>query len=253
MQRDSTQVTSGITGIDQMLGQGLQRGGSTLIMGAAGTGKSTISLHYCIAAAERGEQSVYYVFDERLDTVVARAEGLNMDLQRHLDSGVIQMHQVNPAEISPGEFAHGLRTLAAETDLRLMVIDSLSGYLYSMPRERNLHLHLHELLSFLGSQGVTVFMTQVQHGLVGEQMQTPAELSFLADTVILLRYFEAKGEVRKAVSVFKKRAGPHETSIREIVTDRHGIHVGEPLRDFQGVLTGVPTLVGDERLQIERE
>lgn len=252
MQRDSALVSSGIAGIDRMLGQGLQRGGSTLIMGAAGTGKSTISLHYCIAAAERGERSVYYVFDERLDTVIDRAEGLGMNLQPHLDSGMLRLHQLNPAEVSPGEFAHGLRNLAAETDLRLVVIDSLSGYLYSM-RERNLHLHLHELLSFLGSQGITVFMTLVQHGLVGEQVQTPAELSFLADTVILLRYFEAKGEVRKAISVFKKRAGAHETTIREVVMGRNGIHVGEPLRDFQGVLTGVPTFVGDARLPIDRE
>lgn len=237
-------VSSGIDEIDRLLGDGLQQGGSTLIMGAAGTGKSTISLQYCIAAAERGERSVCFMFDERLDTAIVRAEGLGMDIRRHLDSGLLQVRQMNPAEVSPGEFAHDLRELTTETDLRLVVIDSLSGYLYAMPEERHLHLHLHELLSFLGSQGVTVLLTLVQHGLVGEHVQTPAELSFLADTVILLRYFEAQGEVRKAVSVLKKRAGLHETSIRELVMDRQGIHVGEPLRDFQGVLTGVPQFVG---------
>ena len=244
MRRGSETVSSGIAGIDRLLGNGLQRGGSTLIMGAAGTGKSTIALNYCIAAAERGEKSVCYLFDERLDTAVARAEGLGMDLQRHLDSGMLQIRQVNPAEMSPGEFAHNLRTAAADSDLRLVVIDSLSGYMYAMPQERFLHLHLHELLSFLGSQGINVLLTLVQHGLVGEQVQTPAELSFLADTVMLLRYFEAKGEVRKAVSVFKNRAGPHETTIRELLMDASGISVGDPLRDFQGVLTGVPEFVG---------
>lgn len=247
MERGTELLSSGNTHVDQMLGQGLQRGGSALIMGSAGTGKSTLSLTYCIAAAERGEHSIYYVFDESLSTFYARAEGLGMNPQQYVEQGLITIQQVDPAEMSPGEFAHNLRSLAADSDLRLVVIDSLSGYLYAMPQERFLNLHLHELLTFLGSQGITTLMTLIQHGLVGETVQTPAELSFLADTLILLRYFEARGEVRKALSVFKKRAGPHEPTIRELSMTSNGIQVGEPLRDFEGVLTGVPHYVGENK------
>lgn len=242
--RPTELVCSGVAEIDHLLGQGLQRGGSALIMGSAGTGKSSLSLQYCIAAAERGEKSVYYLFDESLATFMARADGLGMNPKPYMDRGLITLQQVDPAEMSPGEFAHNLRSITSEIDLRLVVIDSLSGYLYAMPEERFLNLHLHELLTFLGSQGVTVLMTLIQHGLVGETVQTPAELSFLADTLILLRYFEARGEVRKALSVFKKRAGSHEPTIRELSMSSDGIHVGAPLRDFEGVLTGVPHFVG---------
>lgn len=245
MQRGTELLSSGNAQIDQLLGQGLQRGGSALLMGSAGTGKSTFALTYCMAAAERGERSIFFVFDESLATFYARAEGLGMNPRDHVENGLITIQQVDPAEMSPGEFAHNLRSLADQSDLRLVVIDSLSGYLYAMPQERFLNLHLHELLTFLGSQGITTLMTLIQHGLVGETVQTPAELSFLADTLILLRYFEAQGQVRKALSVFKKRAGPHEPTIRELSMDGNGLHVGEPLRDFEGVLTGVPHFVGN--------
>ena len=238
-------VSSGVDGIDRLLGGGLRRGCSTLIMGAAGTGKSTLALHYCVAAAERGERAIYYVFDESLDTVLVRAEGLGMELPKHIDSGMLQIHQVDPAQMSPGEFAHHLRSAVETADLRLVAIDSLTGYLSAMPDERHLHLHLHELFTFLGGQGVTVLLTLVQHGLVGERVETPTELSFLADTLILLRYFEAHGAVRKALSVFKMRAGKHETSIRELMIGEHGLSVSEPLRNFRGVLTGVPEAIGD--------
>lgn len=253
MKRGSEFVSSGVPEIDDLLGNGLERGASTLIMGSAGTGKSTLSLCYCISAAERGERSVYFVFDENVATMCRRAEGLGMDLQRHLDAGMITLRQIDPAEMSPGEFAHLLRDLAADTELRLVVIDSLSGYLYAMPAERFLNLHLHELLSFLAGQGITTLMTLVQHGLLGENVQAPVELSFLADTLILLRYFEAQGQVRKALSVFKKRAGHHEATIRELFMSKDGLSVGEPLRDFEGVLTGVPHFVGDPAPLIEPE
>lgn len=245
VQQDHEVVPSGVPEIDRLLGGGLQRSGSALIMGSAGTGKSTLCLNYCIAAAQRGEKSIYFLFDESLPTFMARARGMGMDPQPYIDDGSLVVQQVDPAEMSPGEFAHNLRSFTAESDLRLVVIDSLSGYLYAMPEERFLNLHLHELLTFLGSQGVTALMTLIQHGLVGENVQTPAELSFLADTLILLRYFEARGEVRKALSVFKKRAGTHEPTIRELSMTSGGIQVGEPLRDFEGVLTGVPHFVGD--------
>lgn len=253
MERSSDLLCSGLAKIDKLLGGGLQRGGSALIMGSAGTGKSTLALTYSMAAAERGEKVIYFLFDESQATFFARAEGMGMDPRRHIDAGLLKVQQVDPAEMSPGEFAHNLRTLAGGSDLRLVVIDSLSGYLYAMPQERFLNLHLHELLTFLGTQGISTLMTLVQHGLLGDTVHTPAELSFLADTLILLRYFEARGEVRKALSVFKKRTGSHEPTIRELTMTGHGIEVGEPLRDFEGVLTGVPHFVGDVSPLLQRE
>lgn len=243
--RDQDLVSSGVAEIDRLLGEGLQRGSSALVMGAAGTGKSSLALQYCIAAARRGEKAAYFIFDEHIDTLYARAEGLGMDPRTWMEKGLLTIQQVDPAEMSPGEFAHKLKRMTQESDLRLVVIDSLSGYLYAMPEERFLNLHLHELLSYLGGQGITVLMTLIQHGLVGEAVQTPAELSFLADTLVLLRYFEAHGKVRKSLSVFKKRAGPHESTIRELRLSDQGIEVGPPLCDFQGVLTGVPQYFGE--------
>ena len=169
-----------------------------------------------------------------------------MEPEAYISEGLITVKQVDQAEMSPGEFAHRLRLLAQATDLKLMVIDSLSGYLYSMPHERHLHLHLHELLSLLGSQNITSLLTVNQSGLLGKDMETPAELSFLADTLIQLRYFEAQGTVRKALSVFKKRSGLHESTIREVImVEGKGIQVGEPLSNFQGVLTGMPVFIGE--------
>ncbi len=252
-QRTDERISSGIPEFDLLVGGGLQRGGSALIIGPAGTGKSTLTLNYCIAAAERGEKSVFFVFDENLDTILDRAAGLDQKLQPHLDNGLLTLQQVDPAEMSPGEFAHNLRTLTTDRQLRMVVIDSLSGYLYAMPNERHLTLHLHELLSFLSSQRISVLMTLVQHGLVGENVQTPADLSFLADTLVLLRYFEGLGEVRKAVSVFKQRTGPHEFSVRELMIGSEGVRVGAPLCEFEGVLTGVPRFVGDKLRSMDTE
>ncbi len=240
-------VRSGIEELDALLGGGLERGGSALLTGSSGTGKSTLCLAYAVAAAQRGEHTIMLSFDEDLQSIRLRAEGLGLDLQQHADSDRIRLQKVNPTQITPGEFAHAVVEQVRAEGTRLVVIDSLSGYLYAMPDEPFLSLHLHELLGALRAEGVTTLMTLVQHGLLGSEVQSPADVSYLADTIILLRYFEATGEVRKAVSVLKKRSGGHESTIRELRIDGTGVRVGAPLRDFQGVLTGTPQYVGDGR------
>ena len=233
-------VESGVKPLDDLLGGGLDRGTSTLIMGPAGSGKSSVAIQYAVAAAARGEHVVLFTFDESLGTLVARCVALGMDLQSKIDSGLITVKQVDPAEMSPGEFVHAVREQVEESACRMVVIDSLNGYLNAMPEERFLTIQLHELLTYLGQYGVTTILVVAQHGLLGTAMQSPVDVSYLADSVILTRYFEFRGRVKKAISVVKKRSGAHEETIRELRLIPGGIAVGKPLENLQGVLTGVP-------------
>jgi circadian clock protein KaiC len=231
-------LKSGSEQLDQLLGGGIDRGASTLLMGPAGSGKSTISLLYAVKAAEGGEKAAIFVFDEGKRSILKRADALGLDLQKFLDNGMITLQQIDPAELSPGEFVH-LACEAVNQGVRVVVIDSLNGYVNAMPEERFLIIQMHELLSYLNQKGVATLMVVSQHGLLGN-MNSPVDLSYLADTIVLLRYFEAYGEVNKAISVIKKRNGDHEKSIRRLEFTKNGIAVGEPLKNFRGVLAGVP-------------
>ena len=239
----SEPLRSGVPSLDKLLGGGMDRGTSVLLMGPAGAGKSSIATRYAFSAAERGEHAAMFTFDENLATLHARSLGLGMDLRKQQDAGRLRLQQVDPAELSPGEFAHIVRRVVEADGSRVVVIDSLNGYLNAMQEERFLTIHLHELLTFLGQQGVVTFLVMAQHGLLGSSMQTPIDASYLADTVILFRYFEATGRVQRAVSVLKKRSGPHEDTLREFRLQNGGIWVGEPLSDFHGVLQGTPQIL----------
>ena len=226
-----------IAAFDQLLGGGLDRGTSTLLIGPAGAGKSAIATQVAVSAAERGEHVHMYLFDEGLDTFRRRAKGLGADVERHVASGHLALTQVDPAEMSPGEFVTHVRAAVEQRGARVVVIDSLNAYLQSMPGERFLRLQMHELLSYLNQRGVTTLMVLGQHGILGE-IRADVDLSYLSDTVILLRYFEAAGELRKAVSVLKTRTSDHERTIREFSIDAGGVHVGATLRGLHGVLSG---------------
>jgi circadian clock protein KaiC len=239
-------MCSDVRELDAMLGGGLERGTSTLIMGAAGTGKSSLCTQYAMAAALRGEKSLIYTFEETVGTWMARTAALGFDIEPQVAAGRIRVIQVSPAEMLPGELSSAVWHAVEKENITLLIIDSLNGYLQSLPGNNFLLLHLHELLTYLTQQGVTTLMTIVQHGLIGSAMTAPVDVSYLADAVVLLRYFEAKGEVRQAVSVVKKRSGRHERMIREFRLDQGGVRVGDPLRQFHGVLTGVPTYRGDD-------
>lgn len=232
-------LPSGLAGLDRLIGGGLERGTSTLIAGAAGTGKSTIGALFCENAAANGVNSALFIFDESTNTLFSRLNGLNIDLKQHVEAGRVSVNQIDPAELSPGEFVHRIRMAVAE-GARIIIIDSLNGYLNAMPDERFLVAQLHELLSFLGQRGVATVLVSAQHGLIGSHMSAPVDASYLADTVLLLRYFEAEGEVKQAISVVKMRGGDHERTIREFTMRNGKVNVGEPLRDYRGVLTGVP-------------
>jgi circadian clock protein KaiC len=236
-------VESGVAELDALLGGGLARGTSTLLLGPAGSGKSTIASQYAVHSANAGDRAAMFLFDENVETFRERNESLGLDLQPALDAGRLQIRQVDPAELSPGEFAHAVQRVVEKQDAKIVVIDSLNGYLHAMPSEEYLTLHLHEMLSYLGRRGVTSLLIMAQHGFAGTAMQVPVDTSYLADTVLLLRYFEAAGAVRQAVSVMKKRTGRHERTIRELSIGGNGLQIGEPIRDFQGVLTGAPTLI----------
>jgi circadian clock protein KaiC len=237
---------SGIDQLDGLLGGGLERGTSTLIVGAAGTGKSSLATQFAATAAARGEKAALFIFDESIHTLMTRTEGLGIDLRKHCDSGSVTVQQVDPAELSPGEFAHAVRDAVERHGATVLIIDSLNGYLNAMPNERFLVIQLHELLTYLGQRGVATVLVGAHQGLIGSAMITPVDASYLADAVILMRYYETKGEVRQAISVMKKRGGAHERSIREFQMDSGGIKVGPPLRDFRGILTGVPIFEPDE-------
>jgi len=238
------QVKSGVPELDALMAGGLDKGTSTLIMGPAGCGKSTLATQYAVTAAGRGERAALFVFEENLKTLLARSAGLGMDVRGHLAADRLSVRQVDPGELSPGEFVHLVRAEVEDRGATLVVIDSLNGYLNAMPEVRFLTLQLHELLTYLGQRGVTTLLVVAQHGLVGASMMAPIDASYLADSVLLLRFFEAAGQVRQAVSVLKKRSGAHERTIRELRIGSGGIAVGEPLAEFQGVLTGVPTFTG---------
>lgn len=242
-----TQMGSGIAALDALLGGGIEQGSSALVIGPAGTGKSTFALQFLAAAVRRGEKAVLFAFDEELGLLLHRTRALGFDLEAMREAGSLRIEQVDAAELSPGEFTHRVRTCVADLGAKVVVIDSLNGYQAAMPEENALILHMHELLQYLNRQGATTFLTVAQHGLVGE-MRAPVDITYLADTVILLRYFEALSQVRRAVSVIKKRTGPHETTIREFRIGEGGLSLGEPLHDFHGVLHGVPSPTANARL-----
>ena len=234
------QISSGLKQLDTLLGGGVERGTSTLIVGAAGSGKSTVAALFCASACERGQSATMFIFDESANTLFSRMAGLHVDLKKYVDSGRLHVREVDPAELSPGEFTHSIRQAVEEDKSALVVIDSLNGYLNSMPDEKFLVVQLHELLTYLGQRGVATILISAQHGMISSQMSAPVDASYLADSVVLMRYFEAEGEVRQAISVVKKRGGEHERSIREFKMAGGRISVGEPLRDYRGVLSGIP-------------
>ena len=238
-------LLSGIAELDSLLGGGLEKGSSALILGPAGTGKSLFAIQYVLAAIARGERAAMFVFDEEIGLLFERTRQMGYDLEGLRNDGRLMIEQVDAAELSPGEFAHGVRALVDQHGVKTVVIDSLNGYQAAMPHENSLVLHVHELLQYLNRQGATTFLTVAQHGLVGD-MQAPVDVTYLADAVILLRYFEAFGRVRRAISIVKKRAGAHEDTIREYWVGGQGLRIGAPLENFQGVLRGIPTFVGAE-------
>jgi circadian clock protein KaiC len=238
-----TVLSTEIPELNALLGGGIERGSSALILGPSGTGKTVLSMTFVAAAINRGERAAMFVFDEELGLLFDRAKGLGFDLKAMIDNGKLFVEQVDAASLSPGEFTHRVRRCIEQYEARTVVIDSLNGYQAAMPEERSLILHMHELLQYMNRQGVTTFLTVAQHGVVGD-MQTPVDITYLADTVVLLRYFEAQGRVRRAISVVKKRTSAHEDAIREYRIDKRGITLGEPLVEFAGILRGVPSFVG---------
>ena len=239
---ENERVKSGIPALDAMFGGGINRGSSTLLIGPTGAGKSTMSIQYAHAAAVRGDRAIVYAFDEVLRTAIDRAEALGIHVREEISKGTLAMSQIDPAELSPGEFIWQIRNDVEKKDTRVVIIDSLNGFLNAMPGERDLTLQLHELIAFLNQKGVVTFLILTQHGLVGT-IHAEIDVSYLADTVVLLRYFEAEGEIRQVISVLKQRAGRHERTLREFHLEDSGITVGEPLKHFRGILTGVPDTV----------
>jgi circadian clock protein KaiC len=239
-------VSSLVPHLDQLLGGGIERGSSLLFMGPAGVGKSTLATQYALAFADRGEKGAIFLFDETLRAFATRSEGLGLGVRRHLNSKQLVVRHIDSAEFSPGEFTYTVRQAVEEDGAAFVMIDSLSGYLSAMPEDRFLTTHLHEMLTYLSYKNVLTVLTLGQHGILGESLQSPIDISHLSDSVLLLRYFESFGAVRRALSVVKKRSGPHEKFIRELKIGPVGIHVGEPLRRFQGVMTGRPTFEGEE-------
>lgn len=237
-------VPSGIAQLDAMLNGGPARGTSTLVTGPAGAGKTTLALQYLAAACERGEHSVIYEFDERIGTMISRARAFGIDLVKHMESGCLAVRQIDPAEIAPGQFAAMVREEIEQRQTRIILIDSLNGYVAAMPQEQQLILQLHELLSYLNQAGVVTFLINPQQGFFGTMQTGGLNVSYIADIVILLRFFENGGRIRKAISIVKNRSGPHEDTIRELRIDAKGVRVGEALVEFKGVLTGTPEYVG---------
>src|SRR6267142_2410681 len=227
----------------KLLGGGLRRGTSALLVGPAGSGKSSVALSFAYNAAKQGQCAALYAFDEGTESIIARASGIGMEVGPLIASGNIALHQINPAEMSPGEFTALVCRGVTERDATVVIIDSLNGYLQAMPQERFLALEIHQLLSYLNQHGALTILVMAQHGLVGV-VESPIDLSYLSDAVLLLRFFEAQGKVRKAISVLKKRVGTHEDTIREFRLTAQGLQVGEPLTDFQGIMSGIPTYVG---------
>ncbi|TWT77633.1 Circadian clock protein kinase KaiC [Posidoniimonas polymericola] len=249
-------LASGNDSIDRLLGEGIEAGTSTLMLGPAGVGKSSCATLFAHTACLRGERAVIFAFDETKRTLIARSAGLGMDLEKLEADGALEIHQVNPGDVTPGQFAEMVRQAVRPVEGRgrvsIVIIDSLNGYLSSMPEERFLQIQMHELLNYLANFGVATFLVVAQHGMLGSGMQTPVDASYLADTVILFRYFEAAGEIRQAVSVVKKRDGHHERSIRELRMADGNILVGQPLAEFHGILAGMPTFTGNPKNLMEK-
>jgi circadian clock protein KaiC len=235
------QLSSGLSELDKLLGGGIEQGTSTLIVGPSGTGKSSLSMQFVVAALQQKLRAAMFLFEESSSTFLNRADGLGFGLRPYLESGQATLTQVDPAQLSPGEFVNDVCRLA-DQGAKVIVIDSLNGFLHSMPNENQLIAYLHELLTYLGQHGVNTFLIAVQQGIVGTLVSTEINASYIADNIIMLRYFEAAGEVRQAISVFKKRVGQHERTIREMFITQAGIQVGPILKQFRGVLTGVPEL-----------
>jgi circadian clock protein KaiC len=245
-------VASGNSELDTLLGGGLERGTNALLIGAAGVGKSSLAVTYAIAAAERGECSIVFAFDEGQGTMMARANTLGLPLEEAMRRGQIRIQQIDPAELAPGEFANLVRKAVEEEKARIVIVDSLNGYLNSMPDERFLVLQMHELLSYLSQLGVLTILVLAQHGLVGP-MDTPLDISYLSDAVLMLRYFEFDGTVRRALSVVKKRSGHHEHTIREFRLGPRGIKLGPPLKGFSGIFSGTPVYRGEEAPLLDQD
>jgi circadian clock protein KaiC len=241
---DRVLISSGSAELDRLCGGGLEVGSSAMIIGSAGTGKSTVAAQFALAAAERGECSSLFLFDETERSCRMRWDGMNMPLNDYVQQEVIETCTVDPTEISPGEFCHRVRTSVERRDTRIVVIDSLSGYMQVMPESRFMEVHLFELLKYLNARGVLSILIVTQHGILGSALESPIDVSYLIDTILLMRYFEANGEVHKAISVVKKRLGQHERTIRECQLGPRGLRVGEPLDKLHGVLTGIPAFRG---------
>ena len=246
-QAPSETMTSGVAGLDTLLGGGLEAGTACLVIGPTGTGKSSVSTLYAYEAAKRGKRAALFCFDERPETLLTRSEGLGMDLRPLVADGLITIKPISTAELSPGEFSQLVRNAVDEDQAKVVLMDSLTGYFHSMPQEEALLAQMHDLLTYLSQSGVLSVLIVSQHGLIGQGVQGPLDVSYMADSVVLLRHFEAGGSVRKAISVIKKRNGPHETTIRELKLASGGIAVGEPIKDFSGVLSGMPVFQGQVR------
>lgn len=241
-------VSSGKAELDALLGGGLNRGSSALLLGPSGCGKSTLATLYACAAAERGERVAVYIFEESHNIFLRRSERTGLPVRQYVEAGLIRLHQIDPAELSPGEFAHLVRQGVSQDQASMVIVDSVNGYLNAMPSQQALLLHIHELLTYLGQQKVLTFLVVAQHGLVGSAMDAPVDVSYLADSVVLLRYFETAGVIRQALSVLKKRDGSHERSVRELQLTARGPSIGEPLHDFEGVISGPPLYRGLDAL-----
>ncbi len=242
--RDGKQMKSGVAGLDTLLGGGLEEGSACLIVGPTGTGKTSMATLYAHAAAERGERTAIFAFDERPETFFKRSEGLGMEMRSLCEEGRVTIKPISTAELSPGEFSQIVREAVEQGGAKIVMIDSLTGYFHAMPQEDALLSQMHDLLTYLSQKGVLSLLIVSQHGMVGEMIQAPLDISYMADTVVLLRHFEAIGSVRKAISVIKKRQGAHETTIRELQFAPGSLDVGEPIKAFTGVLSGRPMFLG---------
>src|SRR5215467_9749325 len=244
-------LSSGLAGLDSLMGGGLERGTSTLLVGASGTGKSSIAALFAAHAAARGERAALFIFDESANTLSSRMAGLGVDLAKYVDDGSISVTQVDPAELSPGEFSHAIRRAISQESTTILVIDSLNGYLNAMPDEKFLIVQLHELLTFLGQRGIATILIATQAGIIGSQMSSPVDASYLSDAVLLLRYYEADGEVKQAISAVKMRGSDHERTIREFIMRGGRMEVGAPLRNYRGIFTGVPEKIASRGQRAE--